>query len=960
MEAAHGGNDQGQQPKEIIIDTEDHTVHTVAPTSPATIPPPLVTENNKETTPTRSATPESPQPIDLTSASSEDDVRSGSESEEKFETDSNDGAIFSGPASDLGLDGAAFSRPKVTSKVLSFSEPPAEVPEENPIDDEAKFVSELHSDIPHKEHPRGTDRAIEEWRSTVEDSVPEQKQQDYHEPLLPTDTSTHGHDVPPHAIVPGPSPENPTQRQDDVDTIAEIPNTFDYEDTPSDSPRDTAMKDETGAISDEQPSDQQLQPAQIPEMVSNGEQPSVTSMLGAESRVEIIDLESEDEVEPQRPSFSPLSSPHETAVPIDVRNPDESEDKVEPDQVSCSPSPTHETLLPTNVHDISEFDDKPGTPIVPAATIEEKTFIWDAKALSASSFEDLKESYSRSESSTVTSLPEKSLASPKLDAAVLSAEDSKSESRSSKASPMQKMGADLKPEVVASESFVELPSTVEDSAKAEILESHLLTPDTTQPTSFVSQHSSISLQSAQELDTLPTPRLTQGRSTDIIVPIEHRLCPDVSMEAVAPSTSEKAITVGYQDPDASKEVVAPSQLEKAITVEDQEFNEGKITPSKPPTLIDKLRAMRRLSSQTPQRLGDATAVSPWFAPKRSSQVVADSEGDSDGESVSEGEQKTPMLNIIEKLRTPEKQKTLAASFIRSPPQRETIPSITSSPGYLPPSQPPPPGFRTRLSYFVPLATLQSHFTSSVDILAIALVATSVTRAASGPRDYNQSIYITDPSSSDLAMPITTVHIFRSSNKCFPIVEAGDALLLRDFKVQSFHRQLSLLSTTSSAWAVFRPDADVQVRGPPIEFGAEERGFARGLWRWWAGVSQEVRASLHERIPKVKETNPKPGFKKASTIKKEGPKPVGKVKKESIEGLGVNLPGSQSSQGKIRKGPLKERSVELDGVMESTEPPKRVLRPRGARGIPERSESPTKAFNRRSGTVFTGGLGEPEV
>ena len=460
----------------------------------------------------------------------------------------------------------------------------------------------------------------------------------------------------------------------------------------------------------------------------------------------------------------------------------------------------------------------------------------------------------------------------------------------------------------------DLPSTVPDSLEDTRSKSHLLTPSSTQQTNSVSQSPSVSVHSAPEDDTLPTPRLTQGTSTSII-PL-HSLAPP-----------EEAI---------SEEIPAP--------------------PKKTSALIEKLKAMRRLSSQSPKpRSSQASVLDPWFAPRRSIQVIPDSDDGSEAESSPEREMPA---NILKKVvgqppETPEKP--LAKTFIRSPPPPKCISSVQSSPQYLPPSQPPPPGFRTTLSYFVPLATLPSHFATTVDILAIALSSTPVTRATSGPRDYNQNLYVTDPSSFSLRDPITTAQIFRPNNRCFPLVENGDALLLRDFKVQSFQKRLLLLSTDTSAWSVFRKGANVQIRGPPVEFGAEERGFARGLWDWWASLGDDARKRLEDAVPehksssiRTKTAESKVGGKKQDTPPKTG----------EIEGLGINLPGSQ---GKTRE-PVKERSLALDGVEErdmlheSIEAPTRVLRARGAKGANGRSES---ALESRFGTVFTGGLGEPD-
>ena len=459
----------------------------------------------------------------------------------------------------------------------------------------------------------------------------------------------------------------------------------------------------------------------------------------------------------------------------------------------------------------------------------------------------------------------------------------------------------------------ELPSTVPDSFDELKSKSQLLTPRSTQQTNLVSQSSSVSLHSAPEDDTLPTPRLTQAASVE---PVPPRLAsPEEPILAKTPAPPQKTLT-----------------------------------------LIERLKEMRRLSSQSPKpRPSDASILDPWFAPRRLSQVVPDSEDGSEAESSPErkAQARVPEIASEQLPQTPEKP--LAKSFIRSPPQPKHISSIQSSPQYLPPSQPPPPGFRTNLSYFVPLATLPSHFATAVDVLVIALSSTPVTRATSGPKDYNQSLYITDPSSSTLQHSVTTVQIFRPNNRCFPIVEKGAALLLRDFKVQPFEKRLLLLSTESSAWAVFRKGADVQTRGPPVEYGAAERGFARGLWDWWASLGDGARRRLETAVPEYKKPN---GATKITKSTAGENKSDAAIKTEKIEGLDLDLSGSQSK----RRESVKEGSVSLDGVeekdmvYESIEAPKRILRARGAKGANGRSES---ARESRFGTVFTGGLGEPD-
>ena len=460
----------------------------------------------------------------------------------------------------------------------------------------------------------------------------------------------------------------------------------------------------------------------------------------------------------------------------------------------------------------------------------------------------------------------------------------------------------------------ELPSTVPDSVEHEKIGSHLLTPNSTQQTSLVYQSSSVSLHSVPGDGTLPTPRLTQG-TFDGIVPMKP---------------------LPHQE---------KSNLTKTLE-----------PPKKTSAFIERLKAMRKLSSQSPKpRSSDASILDPWFAPRRVNQVVPDSEDGSEAESSPEPELHANIPKLDGRDVPQTLDKPLAKSFIRSPSQPKHFSSVQSSPQYLPPSQPPPPGFRTNLSYFVPLATLPSHFATTVDVLAIALSSTPVSRATSGPKDYNQSLYITDPSSLAFQHSITTAQIFRPNNRCFPIVERGQALLLRDFKVQPFQKRLLLLSTESSAWAIFCKGADVQIRGPPVEFGAEERGFARGLWDWWASLGDDVRKRLEDAVPEHKKPN---GTVKTSKAKEGVNKRDVPVKKEEIQGLGVHLPGSQIKNNES----IKERSLALDGVKEedmvheSIEAPRRVLRARGAKGTNGRSES---ARESRFGTVFTGGLGEPD-
>ncbi|MCJ1278254.1 hypothetical protein MMC21_006069 [Puttea exsequens] len=496
----------------------------------------------------------------------------------------------------------------------------------------------------------------------------------------------------------------------------------------------------------------------------------------------------------------------------------------------------------------------------------------------------------------------------------------------------------------------EFPSTVPETVPGRS-KTQLMTPDMTQRTSSASEPSFSFHEPTRDHSSLPTPQLTQCTSADLLPaqsPVLQPLQDTVPVRDISPPPQRRALAV--------RKTRAPSPKVHEQEQEQEQPSTGEAEPSmpqRPLSFIEKLKAMRKLSGQSPRRASDHSATSPWFAPRNPSQIVSDSESESEVESTSEAGRKATKQMPVSAVQTPQKQKSLAESFKRSPvlrtPQHRPLPSVQSSPAYLPPSQPPPAGFRTAISYYVPLPTLISHFGTEVDVLAIALAATPVTRATSGPKNYNQTIHITDPAASmeTPKTPVISAQIFRPNNRCFPIVEKGDAILLRDFKVQTLNRQATLLSTQSSAWAVFRRSMprDVQMRGPPVELGPEERMFAEGLWRWQDNTTQTEKDMLDGKVPKErpKTTN---GTQRngVSKGKKKQPNRATRIAAGKINGAGV------------RKETGEEQT---DDVLESTEPARRVLRPRGARGVPERSESPRKAADRRSGTVFTGGLGESD-
>ena len=317
------------------------------------------------------------------------------------------------------------------------------------------------------------------------------------------------------------------------------------------------------------------------------------------------------------------------------------------------------------------------------------------------------------------------------------------------------------------------------------LENQLLTPMPSQLTQDVSQTTPFLVEPMQEDYDLPTPCLTQSTSAGIV--------PDVTPQ-----------------------------------------------PPRKDHLVERLRELRSLSAQKkPSRRSSnmSNAVKPWFTPQRSSQTIPDSQSEAEVESVSdESDQHSsagehgPAVRRSKVTPSPE-------GVSQTTPFRPQDPATPSS------------GLRSSFAYYTRLCSLPSHYSSITSTIVIAVAAHPVARATAGPKDYYQSIYITDPSASP---DLTTVSIFRHNKAAFPIPETGDAILLRNFKVQSQNKKCMLLSTDSSAWAVMTKAKMAQVRGPPVEYGAEERGVAKGLRDWWESLGDKGRAECESKIPAFKE------------------------------------------------------------------------------------------------------------
>lgn len=350
-------------------------------------------------------------------------------------------------------------------------------------------------------------------------------------------------------------------------------------------------------------------------------------------------------------------------------------------------------------------------------------------------------------------------------------------------------------------------NTSKNSANT-IYETQLFTPAASQQQKgFIPEPSAAMVQPPD--NELPAPSMTETSTAPLVRP-------NIPKEKPTPSAKQSSL-ISEESISSMVEGHSFGDLDSPLTKMSTAPPLKPSTPDGKHLVVEKLRAIRTRSTKRAlarKTTDRSSSASPWFTPKESGQFkhVSDSEGEL--ESIYSSDQESPIQE-------------------GSLPPRPSPPAPTQNHSI---SEPSPSGLRTALSYYAPLSTLLSNFNNPTSVLATVHSFNAITQSISGPRDYHQSLYLTDPSS--VSCPLTLARIFRPNELAFPNLIQGDAILLRNFKVQSFQNRVGLLSTNSSAWAVFRQDTEVQVRGPPVEFGPEERSFARALWNWWASVRTE--------------------------------------------------------------------------------------------------------------------------
>ncbi len=169
------------------------------------------------------------------------------------------------------------------------------------------------------------------------------------------------------------------------------------------------------------------------------------------------------------------------------------------------------------------------------------------------------------------------------------------------------------------------------------------------------------------------------------------------------------------------------------------------------------------------------------------------------------------------------------------------------------------GTTTPLAYYPYLTSLHEHFSQLVDIIAVCIQdCPQPERAKSGPKDYHTTLRLEDSSCQSDAV---TVQIFRPVKTALPTPRRGDALLLRNFKVQTLNRKFMLLSTESSSWAIFQAShdgksrwTDVLTPGPPVEYGPHEEQYASSLLSWWEEDGNNRFESSNQDMTKTNMSN----------------------------------------------------------------------------------------------------------
>ncbi|CUS10565.1 unnamed protein product [Tuber aestivum] len=150
------------------------------------------------------------------------------------------------------------------------------------------------------------------------------------------------------------------------------------------------------------------------------------------------------------------------------------------------------------------------------------------------------------------------------------------------------------------------------------------------------------------------------------------------------------------------------------------------------------------------------------------------------------------------------------------------------------------GVTTNLSDFPALCSLT--WGALVDIIGVVARRKPIQRAKGGQKDFYISMRLVD-SSTPYGIVATALRPYKEA---LPIVEVGDVVLLREFKISSVKRSLVATSTSNSAWAVWKnlgKERAAVVSGPPVEYGPEEEKYVEGIGKWYGSLDAGTREDL---------------------------------------------------------------------------------------------------------------------
>ena len=151
---------------------------------------------------------------------------------------------------------------------------------------------------------------------------------------------------------------------------------------------------------------------------------------------------------------------------------------------------------------------------------------------------------------------------------------------------------------------------------------------------------------------------------------------------------------------------------------------------------------------------------------------------------------------------------------------------------------------TKLESFKSLKVLRYELGKKLDVLAIATSAPAAAeRAKNGPRHYLVTFNVTDPSIAPTG--VAEVQILRPYKEALPIINVGDGVLLRNFAVLALKSKgFGLRSDSESgSWAVFKSGEEIEVKGPPVEFGETERNHVMEMKMWYENLDDESVAKM---------------------------------------------------------------------------------------------------------------------